>query len=146
MKRPIKERFLEKVVKQDSGCHEWTGSLAKNGYGNFHKDGKTHYSHRIAWEIEHGEEPSDYILHKCDNRKCVNPDHLFVGSFYDNMDDMVEKGRQAHGEKNHHAKLTAEKVLQIRQEVGLQREIAAKYNITPSLVSMIRSGRIWKYI
>ena len=146
MKRPIKERFLEKVVKQDSGCHEWAGSLAKNGYGNFHKDGKTHYSHRIAWEIEHGEEPSDYVLHKCDNRKCVNPDHLFIGSFYDNMDDMVAKGRQAHGVKNHHAKLTEEQVLQIRQEVGLQREIAAKYGVTYSLVGMIRSGRIWKHI
>lgn len=146
MKRPIKERFFEKVLKLDSGCHEWQGSMAKTGYGNFHKDGKTHYTHRIAWEIEHGSEPSDYVLHKCDNRKCVNPDHLFIGSFYDNMDDMMAKGRQAHGEKNYHAKLTKEQVLKIRQEVGLQQEIAEKYGVTRSLVSMIRSGRIWKNV
>jgi len=146
MKRPIKERFLEKVVKVSSGCHEWIGCLMPNGYGQFHKDGKTAYAHRVAWEIEHGEEPSEYVLHKCDNRKCVNPEHLFIGSFYDNMNDMVEKGRQAHGEKNHHAKLTKEQVLQIRQEIGTNQEIGEKYGVTRSLISMIRSGRIWKNI
>lgn len=117
----------------------------KNGYGQFHKDGKTAYAHRVAFELAYGE-PSDYVLHTCDNRKCVNPEHLFSGSYYDNMDDMVNKQRQAHGERNWHHKLTADQVRQIRQEVGLHREIASRYGVTESLISMIRSGRIWKLV
>lgn len=146
MKKPIEERFFSKVTKVESGCHEWTGCIMPNGYGQIRKDGKTAYAHRVAWELEHGKVPEMFVLHKCDNRKCVNPEHLFVGSFDDNMTDMVAKKRQAHGERNGHAKLTKEQVLQIRQEVGLQREIAAKYGVTYSLIGMIRSGRIWKSV
>lgn len=146
MKKPIQERFFSKVKKQVSGCHEWIGFLMPNGYGQFHKDGKTAYAHRVAWEIANGSMPDGFVLHKCDNRKCVNPDHLFVGSFDDNMADMMAKNRQAAGERSGHAKLTKEIVLAIRSEVGLHREIGAKYGVTQSLVSMIRSGRIWKSV
>jgi len=146
MKRPTIDRFLEKVSKSENECHEWTGCLMPNGYGQFHLNGKTAYAHRVAFELFRGKKPSDFVLHTCDNRKCVNPDHLFEGSFYDNMDDMVAKERQAHGEKNSRHKLTTEQVKSIRQEVGLHREIGAKYGVTASLVSMIRSGRIWRYI
>ena len=145
MKRSLKERFFSKVQKVESGCHEWTGCLMPNGYGQFHKDGKTAYAHRVAYELAYGV-PTDYVLHTCDNRKCVNPEHLFSGSFYDNMNDMVSKQRQAHGERNWHHKLTAEQVKSIRSEVGLNREIASKYGVSASLISMIRSGRIWKLV
>lgn len=147
MKKPIEERFLTKVVVCESGCHEWTGCVMPNGYGQVRHDGKTAYAHRVAWELAHKASPGQqFVLHKCDNRKCVNPDHLFVGTFDDNMADMVSKKRQAHGERNGHAKLTAEQVRKIRTEVGLQREIAARYGVTYSLVGMIRSGRIWKSV
>jgi hypothetical protein len=145
MKRPISERFFEKVSINKNGCHEWTGCIMPNGYGQFHKDGKTAYAHRVAYELANGV-ATDFVLHKCDNRKCVNPGHLFSGTFDDNMADMVAKKRQAHGEKNSHAKLNAEKVKAIRSEVGLHREIGAKYGVTASLVSMIRSGRIWRNV
>jgi len=145
MKQPIESRFFAKVKKSDNGCHEWTGSIAPNGYGNFHRDGKTAYAHRVAWELANNTVAA-YVLHTCDNRKCVNPDHLFTGSFNDNMTDMVSKQRQAHGERNGHHKLTADLIRQIRSEIGLQREIAAKYGVTASLVSMIRSGRIWRLV
>jgi hypothetical protein len=145
MKRPISERFFEKVSINENGCHEWTGCIMPNGYGQFHKDGKTAYVHRVAYELANGV-AADFVLHKCDNRKCVNPGHLFSGTFDDNMADMVAKKRQAHGEKNSHAKLNAEKVKAIRSEVGLHREIGAKYGVTASLVSMIRSGRIWRNV
>jgi len=145
MKRPISERFFEKVSINENGCHEWTGCIMPNGYGQFHKDGKTAYAHRVAYELANGV-AADFVLHKCDNRKCVNPGHLFSGTFDDNMADMVAKKRQAHGEKNSHAKLNAEKVKAIRSEVGLHREIGAKYGVTASLVSMIRSGRIWRNV
>jgi hypothetical protein len=145
MKRPISERFFEKVSINENGCHEWTGCIMPNGYGQFHKDGKTAYAHRVAYELANGV-AANFVLHKCDNRKCVNPGHLFSGTFDDNMADMVAKKRQAHGEKNSHAKLNAEKVKAIRSEVGLHREIGAKYGVTASLVSMIRSGRIWRNV
>lgn len=146
MKRPTADRFFEKVSKSVNGCHEWTGCLMPNGYGQFHLNGKTAYAHRVAFELANSKEPSNFVLHTCDNRKCVNPDHLFAGSFADNMDDMVLKERQAHGERNGHHKLTAEQVKSIRQEVGLHREIGAKYGVTASLISMIRSGRIWRNV
>ena len=145
MKRSLKERFFSKVSKSDTGCHEWNGCLMPNGYGQFHKDGKTAYAHRVAFELANGK-TTDFVLHACDNRKCVNPEHLFAGSFNDNMNDMVEKQRQAHGERNGHHKLTKEQVRQIRQEVGLNREIASRYGVSASLISMIRSGRIWRLV
>ena len=117
-----------------------------NGYGQFHLNGRTAYAHRIALELSSGKAPSDFVLHTCDNRKCVNPEHLLEGSFDDNMADMVSKKRQAHGEHNAHHKLTTDQVKSIRKEVGLQREIGAKYGVTPSLISMIRSGRIWRNV
>ena len=146
MKKPFESRFFAKVVISDSGCHEWTGCLLPNGYGQFHKDGKTAYAHRVAYEIANGDPGTAFVLHECDNRKCVNPKHLFIGDFEANMADMVGKGRRAHGERNGHAKLTREQVLQIRQEAASQQVIADKYGISRSLVSMIRSGRIWKHI
>lgn len=145
VKRPISERFFAKVAVRESGCHEWTGCLMPNGYGQLHKDGKTAYAHRVAYELAYG--PTDlFVLHKCDNRKCVNPAHLFAGSFDENMQDMVDKNRQAHGDRSGRRKLSSDQVRAIRSEVGLHREIAAKYGVTPSLVSMIRSGRIWRYV
>jgi hypothetical protein len=146
MKRDLKERFFAKVAIRENGCHEWTGCLMPNGYGQIHKDGKTAYAHRVAFELAYGDPGQAYILHSCDNRKCVNPAHLFAGDFDANMQDMVDKNRQAHGTRNGHAKLTEDQVREIRAFRGTNREIAAQYGVTPSLVSMIRSGRIWRHI
>jgi len=152
MKRPIKERFLEKVVKQDSGCHEWAGSLAKNGYGNFHKDGKTHYSHRIAWEIEHGEEPSDYVLHKCDNRKCVNPSHLFLGTAKENTQDMIRNNRMSRrdGEYNNQNVVSSKQVEQIKHLLQENSEtissIAQRFGVKYDVVWHIATNRTWKSV
>lgn len=145
VKRPIEERFFAKVAVRESGCHEWIGSLMPNGYGQIHKDGKTAYAHRVAYELAYG--PTNlFVLHSCDNRKCVNPTHLFEGTFAENMQDMVDKQRQAAGDRSGRRKLSSEQVRCIRSEVGLHREIASKYGVTPSLVSMIRSGRIWRSV
>jgi hypothetical protein len=145
VKRSIEERFFEKVAVRENGCHEWVGFVMRNGYGQFSMNGKPHYSHRVAYELAYGK-PTDYVLHKCDNRRCVNPEHLFSGSFYDNMADMVTKNRQAAGDRSGRCKLSSEDVKKIRASVGLHREIAAQFGVTPSLVSMIRSGRIWRSV
>lgn len=118
-----------------------------NGYGQIHKDGKTAYAHRVAYEIANGPIPDGlFVCHSCDNRKCMNPEHLFLGTYLDNIGDMVGKNRHAHSATNGHAKLSAEQVRGIRQAVGTQKELAARFHVTPSLISMIRSGRIWKHV
>jgi hypothetical protein len=145
--RPLAARFTEKVVIRECGCHEWTGRLQPNGYGQVRANGKTAYAHRVAWELANGSLPRGaYVLHECDNRRCVNPEHLRLGTFQDNMDDMTAKKRHAHGERNGHAKLTAADVRAIRGSDALHAVIAERFGVSQPLVSMIRSGRIWKNV
>lgn len=118
-----------------------------NGYGQIHSKGQTAYAHRVAWELANG--PifwGAFVLHNCDNRRCVNPAHLRLGSFQDNMDDMTDKLRHAHGARNGHAKLTVAQVKSIRLMDGTHEEIAARFGISRPSVSYIRSGRTWKYV
>lgn len=98
--KPITDRFWEKVNKNsDNGCWEWISSLNGNGYGAFFthlqpEGRKNHRAHRFSWELKNGEIPKGlWVLHKCDNRLCVNPDHLFLGDRIDNMRDCATKGR-----------------------------------------------------
>ena len=119
----------------------------KGGYGQIHHKGKTVYAHRVAWELANGTITDDsYVLHQCDNRRCVNPDHLFLGTFEDNMADMVMKGRQARGNNKPHSKLNAEMVREIRQSDATQDEIAKSFGVSRSLISMVRSGKIWRWV
>ena len=95
------KRFEDKIKRNvKNGCWEWTASLNPDGYGRFYLNEKYMGAHRASWMIHNGEIPSGdgshgtCVLHKCDNRKCVNPDHLFLGSQQDNLSDMEEKGRR----------------------------------------------------
>lgn len=147
IKRPIEDRFREKVRKVKSGCHEWTSCLMPNGYGQISRNNRAEYAHRVAWELANGPIPEGlFILHHCDNRKCVNPNHLFLGTFDDNMADMVSKQRHARGDSNGRRKLNSKQVREIRSAIGTHQEIGRRFGVTPSLVSMIRSGRIWKSV
>src|SRR5262245_16481937 len=146
-KRPVADRFHEKVKTLESGCQEWTGWVMPNGYGQIHHQGKTQYAHRVAYELHLGVIPEGkFVLHTCDNRKCVNPKHLWLGSFDDNMADMVNKSRQAHGSRNGHAKLTADQVREIRCAVGTHEAIARDFGVSQPTVTMIRRGHTWKYV
>lgn len=118
----------------------------KGGYGQIHWGGITAYAHRVAWELKNGPINDLYVLHRCDNRKCVNPDHLFLGTFDENMADMVAKKRQAHGTRNGHAKLSDEDILDIKRSTELQANIATKYGVTQGHISAIRSGKTRRII
>lgn len=87
------------------------------------------------------------VCHHCDNRACVNPEHLFLGNHQDNMRDMVRKGRQCRGSENNHSKLKEDQVRRIRSMSRLgQREIADMFGITQSNVSLILSGKTWRHL
>jgi len=108
---PLEERFWNKVNKTSpAGCWIWTASRGSAGYGQFLLKERPIGAHRVAWELTKGLIPLGlYVCHKCDNKLCVNPQHLFLGTQADNIADMVSKGRQAKGD-NHGAHLHPERI------------------------------------
>lgn len=88
------EKFMKNVKKIENGCWEWQGPVVSVGYGCFRIENKSVYAHRASWEIFKGEIPKGMLIcHTCDNPKCVNPEHLFIGNHKDNYEDMKKKGR-----------------------------------------------------
>ena len=111
------ERFWAFVNKGDADvCWEWSG-CRKRRYGNFQASSVSKQAHRVAWELQNGVIPDGMsVLHRCDNPPCVNPEHLFLGTQQDNMDDMKRKGRRLGrmtGESNHAAMLSADDVIDV---------------------------------
>lgn len=150
MRKPDVERFEEKIeAVTESGCWIWTAYTAKNGYGKFGYRGKVVLAHRFSYEYYNGDIPEDKeVCHICDERGCVNPAHLFLGTRSDNMQDCKNKGRlvmpETAGEAHPMRKLTAKQVQQIKAEKGTQTEIAKKYGIAQCTVSEIKRGKSWK--
>mgnify|MGYP003346091124 CR=1 FL=1 len=155
---PAEERFWSRVNKCESGCWEWSGGLDTNGYGRFTVDGKNMFSHRFSYHIHHPlTQPINsiklFICHECDNPKCVNPDHLFLGTPQDNMTDKVIKGRAvgAHkGEKHHKAKLTESQVMEIRKRYSTERisyaQLAFEYGVNYKTIYQIINFKVWKHL
>src|SRR5947209_1785035 len=108
------KRFWDRVNKTDS-CWNWTGCLrGSSGYGCIKYQGKVYDVHRFAWYLEHGKWSNELVLHKCDNRICVNPDHLFEGTPKDNVQDAIAKGRIIPGK--HQRKYFTEEDRRLRRE------------------------------
>lgn len=97
------DRFWSKVRKgSPSECWEWTRSIGTGGYGKFGIDGVIEGAHRMAWTITNGPIPEGlFVCHSCDNRKCCNPAHLWLGTIQDNLRDMVQKRRHQAGERHY---------------------------------------------
>ena len=155
----LAERFWAKVDrKSDNECWEWRASLDTRGYGNFgvpRNDGPGRFimqrAHRIAWELTHGalQGSSQHLCHTCDNRKCVNPAHLFIGNPKLNMADCAAKGRfnDRTGENNPRARVTEEIVLAIRADSRLPlSKLVAKYGLPQTTVSDIRRRHTWAHL
>lgn len=146
------ERFVPKYkVNAENGCWEWIGAIDRGGYGAINFEGKVRKAHRLSHELFKGPIPEDlHICHKCDNRKCVNPEHLFPGTRFDNMQDCVQKGRLhpgwTPGMKNGSSKLTDNDVRAIRADNRTLLEIGKTFNITEANASMIKLRKTWKHI
>lgn len=128
--------FTDKVYYDpNTGCHFWTGAQV-HGYGSVRINYKHYRAHRAAWEMYRGPIPEGMcVLHKCDTRLCVNPDHLFLGDHADNNLDMMRKGRM-------HTKLSEEDVRAIRGIVGRTHvDVAREYGVTPEHIGRIRNGK-----
>lgn len=146
---PPKEKLLAKRNITGNGCWEWLGYRDTSGYGWIGINYRIESTHRIAYKIWAGEIPKGlYVLHKCDNPPCFNPEHLFLGSNRDNRVDAVKKNRHAKGEKIVFSKLTATQVLEARAMLGRlsQREIADHFLVDQSNISRIARRITWKHI
>ena len=135
-------------------CDQWIGPKLRGGYGYMWYRGASLLPHRYIFEKVYGPVPPGmFVCHTCDNPACVNPEHLFLGTPKDNVQDMMRKGRQASssqtahpGEKNGSAKLTGEEVKGIRQLLKggtTQMEISVRYSISQQAISNIVLGRAW---
>ena len=150
-KRPIADRFWEKVQKSD-GCWLWQAGLNNSGYGWIRSGARPELAHRVSWRLTFGEIPNGLcVLHKCDVRRCVRPDHLFLGTVGDNNADCVKKHRHGYGislgEKHGQSKLTDESVREIRASAAngsSHSGLSVKFGVAQSQISKIVRREAWK--
>lgn len=144
----FEQKFWSHVVKgADNECWNWKGYVNK-GYGTFWINKGNMRAHRAAWVIHNGPIPDRlFVCHKCDNRSCVNPNHLFLGTNMDNIKDMVDKKRHAYGQRHGCVKLKLTDVLAIRvmfikRGFGT-KEIGRRFDVSATLVGDIIKGKQW---
>jgi len=153
----VKKRFFKKVKmpKDKEKCWIWKGSVGGCRYGGFYFNGKPELSHRMSWIIHYGPIPDGlYVCHKCDNTKCVNPKHLFIGTQADNNKDARLKGRAVlnkgpNGSKHYLAKLDESKVCKIWELIKqgfTQREIAKRYDVCFQVINNIWKRKTWCHV
>jgi len=134
-------------------CWEWTAYKSKKGYGYKRWQGKNQHAHRVSWLITYSDIPDNlYVLHKCDNPSCVRPDHLFLGTQTDNMQDMIAKDRAGDfkGIENGMHKLSDDEVMLIRNRYATesisQKELGKEFGVSALMVSFIVRGIHWKHL
>jgi predicted DNA-binding protein (UPF0251 family) len=155
------QRFMAKVVKAESGCWIWTGFVGTSGYGEVMVNAKKEKAHRIAYQLFVGRiteiDGADYrgtcVIHKCDNRVCVNPEHLLLGTHQDNMTDKVSKGRVVCrpllGDKHQNSKLTSDDIVDIRclnAYGSTVRQIAESFGVARATIHRVLDGTTWNHI
>ena len=147
--RPSSDDRFWSYVNKTATCWEWTGGLNGKGYGGFWLNGKTILAHRHSYELSKANEPSLFLLHSCDNPKCVNPEHLREGTHQENMDDKVQRNRAYRpiGILNTQSKISDAVAQQIRDEYKprkvTQKMLSEKYGICQQTISKIILNKTW---
>jgi hypothetical protein len=148
----VRERLLNSIKIDENGCWIWQKSIGRGGYGKTYYKGKCYTAHRLSYKIFKGKIPkSMQVCHTCDVRKCVNPDHLWLGTAKDNMQDCVAKNRHVAptGLKNHFTKLSENEVLEIRKlfKEGVRiYKLVKLFKVTDTTISAIIKNKTWKHI
>jgi hypothetical protein len=166
--KPKTARLFASKIETDcpNGCHEWKASLDSRGYGQFRFGSKIMKAHRFSWMLSTGKDPGAFfVCHECDNPKCVNPAHLFLGTHTDNMKDMHAKGRAPiqtgawrannpesvlRGEDAPNVKIAESVVRAILDSTdtgwGCRARLAKVHGITPQHVGRILAGKAWAHV
>jgi len=144
----MKKNLYLHTIKNE-GCWDWNGAIHHSGYTQM-KIGKQIGGHVVSYMVHHGKiEKGLSVCHKCDNKRCTNPDHLFLGTYKENSQDMVKKKRHCYGEKNYFAKLLNKEVIEIKKlltrEISIA-EIARIYNVSHACIYSIKSKKTWNLI
>ena len=148
----VAERFWPKVsVAEKKDCWEWTAARWRNGYGHLRVRRSGVWSnlgaHRISWLLHFGDAGDLGVLHRCDNRACVNPDHLFLGTQTDNMRDASTKDRIPRGSSRAHSKLSDVQVSSIkRRPSDRAASLASEFGVSSATIYDIRKGRRWGHL
>jgi len=145
----IKNRLFElSVMEPNTGCQIWLGGTTKSGYGVIYHGKKLLRAHRTSYMVNViNPIPNDLdVLHKCDNRLCINPDHLYLGTHQQNMLDRNTRGRKVYGENSGMAKITDELAMKILASPKMHKIIAIELGVSKGIVSAIKSGRAWKHL
>lgn len=146
IRKPLEDAFYS-FVDKSGDCWLWTGAIDRDGYGAFTYLKTSHRAHRLSLQLSGEIVPKGAVVcHDCDNPTCVNPSHLYVGTHQSNMDDAVARDRNVRGERCWSAKLTDDEVILIRASKATDERLAAKYGVSRSNISMIRSRRTWKHL
>lgn len=147
--------FLERyqhlyIPEPNSGCFLWFGATFASGYGQVRIDGCNVAAHRLSCEEAYGPLGDLWALHRCDNKPCVNPDHLFPGTPKDNALDMIAKNRHgrigARGELSGRTSLTEADVIAIRASKATQQVLAGEYGISQQAIGRIINRKRWSHI
>ena len=143
------ERLMAQI-KIDGECWNWTGYVNPKGYGSFRLGRKRFYSSKAAYILFRGEVPSGlFVCHKCDNPRCCNPDHLFLGTNAENVKDMVTKKRHRFGSRKPNSKLKEVYVNEIFRITRLRyfehEELAKMYGVCRPLITDLLNKRRWKH-
>lgn len=149
--RTAKSRFWAKVnIRASYECWEWTGGTTPHGYGRCSPKVGGGSAHRAAWELSNGPIPDGFsVLHHCDNRKCTNVRHLYLGTHDDNMRDRSQRNRTSRGARHGRSKLREDQIHCIRSLLGAGvacAGVARLFGVGPSAIGAIRDGKTWTHV